>query len=91
MARANDRSEIRKAHVEVRSRFDSLSRIERHILRSLSEGKSNMLISHQLGFCDVTAEAYRAQIMRKMGADTIVDLLVMACICIAEKRQALAA
>ena len=45
-----------------------------------------MLISHQLGFCDVTAEAYRAQIMRKMGADTIVDLLVMACICIAEKR-----
>ena len=50
-----------------------------------------MLISHQLGFCDVTAEAYRAQIMRKMGAETIVDLLVMANICIAEKQQALAA
>lgn len=91
MARTRERNEIRKAHVEVRSRFDSLSRIERHILRSLFEGKSNMLISHQLGFCDVTAEAYRAQIMRKMGAETIVDLLVMANICIAEKQQALAA
>ena len=91
MARTQDRTEFRKAQVEVRSRFDSLSRIERHILRSLSEGKSNMLISHQLGFCDVTAEAYRAQIMRKMGADTIVDLLVMANICIADKPHALAA
>ena len=91
MTRRQERSEIREAHIEVRSRFDSLSRIERHILRSLSEGKSNMLISHQLGFCDVTAEAYRAQIMRKMGAYTIVDLLVMANICIADKHHALAA
>jgi FixJ family two-component response regulator len=73
MARTKERSEIRQAHKEVRSRFDSLSRIERYILRALSEGKSNMLISHQLGYCNVTAEAYQAQIMRKMGSDRIID------------------
>jgi DNA-binding CsgD family transcriptional regulator len=53
----------------------SLSAREREIVQLLAEGKSNKDVAAALGISVRTAEAHRASILRKLGVDSIAELV----------------
>ena len=52
-----------------------LSMREREIVQLLAEGKSNKDVAAALGISVRTAEAHRASVLRKLGIDSIADLV----------------
>jgi len=54
---------------------DRLSPREREIVQLLAEGKSNKDVAAALGISVRTAEAHRASVLRKLGIDSIADLV----------------
>jgi two-component system, LuxR family, response regulator FixJ len=74
--RAEDaKGETRAA--EVRSRLGLLSAREREVLDGLVAGKANKIIAYDLGISPRTVEVYRANVMTKMQADSLSDLVRM--------------
>ena len=53
----------------------SLSPREREIVQLLAEGKTNKEVARRLGITVKTAETHRNNIMRKMGFDSLADLV----------------
>ncbi len=80
--RARDRtSEDRKRHAEVAGiseKLGSLSARERQVLEGLVAGKPNKVIAFDLGISPRTVEIYRANVMTKMAAGSLSDLVRMA-------------
>ena len=68
--------EARKA--VVRDRLTALSERGREVLGGLVAGKANKVIAHELGISPRTVEVYRANVMTKMQADSLSDLVRMA-------------
>jgi two-component system response regulator FixJ len=62
---------------EVRSRLQSLSKRESEVLEGLVAGKPNKVIAYDLGISARTVEVYRANVMTKMQADSLSDLVRM--------------
>ncbi|MCB1528193.1 MAG: response regulator transcription factor [Hyphomicrobiaceae bacterium] len=62
---------------EIKSRFAQLTRREREIAMCVGAGKPNKLIAHELGLSCKTIEAYRANMMNKMSASSVVHLVHM--------------
>lgn len=56
----------------------SLSRRELQVLTLIAEGYTNKQIADDLGISIKTVEAHRANIMEKLGANTVADLLKIA-------------
>ena len=54
-----------------------LSAREREVLDGLVAGKPNKIIAHDLGISPRTVEVYRANVMTKMQADSLSDLVRM--------------
>jgi two-component system response regulator FixJ len=71
-----DEGEARKA--EVQQRLASLSTRERQVLEGLVTGNPNKTIAYDLGISPRTVEIYRANLMTKMNATTLSDLVRMA-------------
>ena len=68
----------RRAEVAaVRQRLHSLSGREREVLALLANGKANKVMAHELGISVRTVEIYRANVMAKMQADSLSDLVKM--------------
>jgi two-component system response regulator FixJ len=63
---------------EVRARLNSLSERERQVLEGLVAGKANKVIAHDLGISPRTVEIYRANVMAKMQAGSLSELVRMA-------------
>lgn len=63
---------------EIRARIETLSGRERDVLNGLVIGQPNKLIAHNLGISPRTVEIYRANLMTKMQAATLSDLVRMA-------------
>ena len=63
------------------SLYHGLDRIERQILDYYVAGHSSEVIVDHFNICEITAEAYRARLMRKMLAGNLIELLVRARIC----------
>ena len=63
---------------EVASRLASLSNRERQVLDGLVAGRPNKTIAYDLGISPRTVEVYRANVMTKMDAATLSDLVRMA-------------
>jgi len=53
----------------------TLSPREREIVQLLAEGKTNKEVARRLGITVKTAETHRNNIMRKMGFDSLADLV----------------
>jgi len=63
---------------EAHARVQSLSERERQVLDGLVEGKANKVIAHDLGISPRTVEIYRANVMAKMHAKSLSELVRMA-------------
>jgi len=63
---------------DLNNRIASLSARERDVLEGLVAGKSNKIIAFELGISPRTVEIYRANVMTKMNADSLSDLVRMA-------------
>jgi two-component system response regulator FixJ len=62
----------------VRDRMKTLSEREQEVLERLVAGKPNKVIAHELGLSARTIEVYRANVMTKMQADSLSELVRMA-------------
>jgi len=63
---------------ELQARFDSLTPRERQVLALVARGLLNKQIAGEIGVTEITVKVHRGQVMRKMGARTLVDLVRMA-------------
>ena len=75
-----DRTRRQEAKVvaELRERFDSLTPREREVLALVVTGRRNKQIAAQADMSEMTVKVHRSQIMRKMRAKSLVDLVRMA-------------
>jgi two-component system, LuxR family, response regulator FixJ len=64
--------------LEIKNRLATLTKRENEILAGLLKGLSNKVIAHGLGISTRTAEVHRANIMAKMRAGNLAELVKMA-------------
>lgn len=72
------RRERTSRRAESSQRLAALSAREREVLQGLLAGNSNKEIARDLAISPRTVEAYRANLMMKMGADSLSELVRMA-------------
>jgi len=75
-----DRARRQEARLvaELRERFNSLTPREQQVLALVITGRPNKQIAGQLELSEMTVKVHRSQIMRKMRAKSLVDLVRMA-------------
>jgi len=62
----------------LRARFESLTAREREVLPLVVSGLLNKQIAAEIGTSETTVKVHRSQLMRKMAADSVADLVRMA-------------
>jgi FixJ family two-component response regulator len=62
----------------LRTRYESLSPREREVMALVVSGLLNKQAGGELGISEITVKAHRGQVMRKMKADSLPDLVTMA-------------
>jgi len=67
----------RSETAEVRERFDSLTAREREVMGLVVSGLLNKQIAGELGTSEVTIKIHRSQVMKKMGAGSLAELVKM--------------
>jgi FixJ family two-component response regulator len=63
---------------ELQTRYESLTKREREVFAHVVEGRLNKQIAFELGTSERTIKIHRSQVMRKMSADSLPDLVRMA-------------
>jgi RNA polymerase sigma factor (sigma-70 family) len=80
IALERDRSR-RQREVEInrlRERFESLTPREREVFPLVVSGLPNKQVASEIGATEATVKVHRSQLMRKMGADSLPELVRMA-------------
>ncbi len=70
--------EQRSKAVELRRRYESVTPREREVMQLVVRGLLNKQIASELGASEVTIKMHRGQVMHKMKAESVVELLRMA-------------
>jgi FixJ family two-component response regulator len=63
---------------ELRCRYESLTKREREVMKLVASGLLNKQIASELESSEATIKMHRAQVMRKMKAQSVVELAQMA-------------
>jgi FixJ family two-component response regulator len=63
---------------ELKSRYGSLTAREREVMQGVVKGLLNKQIAAELGISEVTIKVHRGQVMRKMVAGSLADLVRLA-------------
>lgn len=75
LARHSDQSEATAERERIRERLATLSRREREVLDGLVQGHANKVIAYDLAISARTVEVYRANVMTKMHASSLSELV----------------
>ncbi|WP_448951270.1 response regulator transcription factor [Labrys neptuniae] len=63
---------------ELRKRYDTLSQRQQEVMGMVVQGRLNKQTAAELELSEITVKIHRGQVMRKMQADTLADLIRMA-------------
>jgi FixJ family two-component response regulator len=61
----------------LRARFDSLTQREREVMVLVVTGRVNKQIAFEIGISQITVKVHRGNVMRKMAATSLADLVLM--------------
>jgi FixJ family two-component response regulator len=78
LQRDRDRRIRESAMLETRARFEALTAREREVFSLVTAGLMNKQVAGELGVSEITAKVHRGNVMRKMGARSLADLVRMA-------------
>lgn len=78
LARAAQARQTAAARADARRRLATLTPREREVLALVVAGKLNKQIAAQLGTAEQTIKMHRSRLMRKMGADSVPALVLLA-------------
>jgi FixJ family two-component response regulator len=71
------RAEDKAVH-DLRTRFESLTPREQEVIGPVTAGLMNKQIAAELGVSEITVKVHRGNVMKKMGARSLADLVRMA-------------
>ena len=78
IAVAREQDDARRLRLIIGRRFEVLTPREQEIMEAIVAGQSNRVLAERLGIAVRTVESHRYSIMRKMHANTLPELVLMA-------------
>lgn len=78
VARDRQRRSQEQAGEDVRGRYELLTPREREVMGLVTAGLMNKQVAGRLSLSEVTVKIHRGNLMRKMEADSLADLVLMA-------------
>jgi FixJ family two-component response regulator len=78
LGRDRDRREQDKKTFELRKLFDSLTSREQEVMGFVTSGLMNKQIAAEIGVSEITVKVHRGNVMRKMGARSLAELVRIA-------------
>jgi FixJ family two-component response regulator len=78
LRRDRDRRIQEKAVLQTRARFEALTAREQQVIGLVTTGLMNKQVAAELGVSEITVKVHRGNIMRKMNARSLPDLVRMA-------------
>jgi FixJ family two-component response regulator len=78
LERDRARRESEKTASEVRAKFETLTPREQEVMGFVTAGLMNKQVAAEMGVSEITVKVHRGNLMRKMGARSLADLVRMA-------------
>jgi FixJ family two-component response regulator len=78
LERDRKRRSEERSHLDVQARYASLSPRERQIMALVTGGLMNKQVAGKVGLSEATVKIHRGNLMRKMHAKSLADLVMMA-------------